>query len=51
MSSLVFDALDLSGITFFGQDWGGLIAGYCLEHDDVPAVTRNVIGRCVGLPT
>ncbi len=25
MSSLVFDELDLSDITFFGQDWGGLI--------------------------
>src|SRR5204862_4376188 len=24
-SSLVFDALDLRGVTFFGQDWGGLI--------------------------
>lgn len=25
MSSLVFDLLDLNDITFFGQDWGGLI--------------------------
>ncbi len=25
MSSLVFDVLDLHDITFFGQDWGGLI--------------------------
>ena len=25
MSSLVFDVLDLTDITFFGQDWGGLI--------------------------
>ena len=25
MSSLVFDELDLTGVTFFGQDWGGLI--------------------------
>lgn len=25
MSSLVFEALDLRDVTFFGQDWGGLI--------------------------
>lgn len=25
MSALVFDHLDLRGITFFGQDWGGLV--------------------------
>jgi haloalkane dehalogenase len=25
MSSLVFDVLDLTDVTFFGQDWGGLI--------------------------
>jgi haloalkane dehalogenase len=49
MSSLVFDVLDLTGITFFGQDWGGLI-GLRLVAAQPDRYARVVIGN-TGLPT
>jgi haloalkane dehalogenase len=49
MSSLVFDALDLRDITFFGQDWGGLI-GLRLVAAQPERYARVVIGN-TGLPT
>jgi haloalkane dehalogenase len=49
MSSLVFDPLDLSDITFFGQDWGGLI-GLRLVAAQPDRFARVVIGN-TGLPT
>jgi haloalkane dehalogenase len=49
MSSLVFDALDLRDITFFGQDWGGLV-GLRLVAADPDRYARVVIGN-TGLPT
>ncbi len=48
-SSLVFDHLDLAGITFFGQDWGGLI-GLRLVAARPDRFARVVIGN-TGLPT
>jgi len=49
MSSLVFDALDLRGITFFGQDWGGLV-GLRLVTAQPDRYARLVLGN-TGLPT
>ena len=49
MSALVFDILDLTGITFFGQDWGGLI-GLRLVAAQPDRYARVVIGN-TGLPT
>ena len=49
MSSLVFDALDLTDITFFGQDWGGLV-GLRLVAARPERHARVVIGN-TGLPT
>src|SRR3954454_2230235 len=49
MSSLLFDALDLRDITFFGQDWGGLV-GLRLVAADPDRYARVVIGN-TGLPT
>ncbi len=49
MSSLVFDHLDLSDITFFGQDWGGLI-GLRLVTAQPDRFARVAIGN-TGLPT
>ena len=49
MSALVFDALDLRDITFFGQDWGGLI-GLRLVAAQPDRFARVVIGN-TGLPT
>jgi haloalkane dehalogenase len=49
MSSLLFDVLDLNDITFFGQDWGGLI-GLRLVAAQPGRYARVVIGN-TGLPT
>lgn len=49
MSSLLFDALDLRGITFFGQDWGGLI-GLRLVAQAPDRYARVVIAN-TGLPS
>jgi len=49
MSALVFDELDLRDITFFGQDWGGLI-GLRLVAAQPDRYARVVIGN-TGLPT
>jgi haloalkane dehalogenase len=49
MSSLVFDELELDDITFFGQDWGGLI-GLRLVAARPERFTRVAIGN-TGLPT
>src|SRR6478609_299597 len=49
MRQALFDHLDLTGITFFGQDWGGLIGlRLVAEHPDRYA--RVVVGN-TGLPT
>jgi haloalkane dehalogenase len=48
-SSLVFDHLDLGDITYFGQDWGGLI-GLRLLTAQPHRYTRVAIGN-TGLPT
>ncbi len=49
MSSLVFGHLDLHNITFFGQDWGGLI-GLRLVTAQPDRFARVAIGN-TGLPT
>jgi len=49
MSSLVFDVLDLGDITFFGQDWGGLI-GLRLVTAQPDRFARVAVGN-TGLPT
>jgi haloalkane dehalogenase len=49
MSELVFDELDLSNVTFFGQDWGGLI-GLRLVAAQPQRFARVAIGN-TGLPT
>ena len=49
MSEALFDKLDLHDITFFGQDWGGLI-GLRLVAAQPERYTRVVIGN-TGLPT
>jgi haloalkane dehalogenase len=47
--ALVFDALDLRGVTMVGQDWGGLIGlRLVAEHQDR---FRAVIAANTGLPT
>ncbi len=49
MRQLLFDRLDLRHVTFFGQDWGGLVGlRLVAEHDD--RFDRVVIGN-TGLPT
>ncbi len=48
-SALVFDALDLRDITFFGQDWGGLV-GLRLVAAEPERYARVVVGN-TGLPT
>jgi haloalkane dehalogenase len=49
MRRLLFDHLDLRHITFFGQDWGGLVGlRLVAEHDD--RYDRVVVGN-TGLPT
>ena len=49
MRQLLFDRLDLSDITFFGQDWGGLV-GLRLVALDPDRYARVAIGN-TGLPT
>jgi len=49
MSSLVFDHLDLTAVTFFGQDWGGLI-GLRLVTARPDRFERIVLAN-TGLPT
>jgi haloalkane dehalogenase len=49
MSQLLFDHLDLRDITFFGQDWGGLI-GLRLVASAPERYARVVISN-TGLPT
>lgn len=49
MEALLFDHLDLRDITFFGQDWGGLI-GLRLVALDPDRYARVAIGN-TGLPT
>jgi haloalkane dehalogenase len=49
MRQLLFDHLDLRGITFFGQDWGGLV-GLRLVAADPDRYARVVVGN-TGLPT
>ena len=49
MSALIFDELDLSDVTFFGQDWGGLI-GLRLVAAQPERFARIVVAN-TGLPT
>ncbi|MEO6987871.1 MAG: haloalkane dehalogenase [Aquihabitans sp.] len=49
MRELLFDRLDLQDITFFGQDWGGLV-GLRLVAADPDRYARVCIGN-TGLPT
>ncbi len=49
MRQLLFDRLDLRGISFFGQDWGGLI-GLRLVAASPDRYARVAIGN-TGLPT
>ncbi len=49
MSHLVFDVLDLNHVTFFGQDWGGLI-GLRLVTAQPDRFARIAVGN-TGLPT
>jgi len=49
MRELVFDRLDLSDITFFGQDWGGLIGLRLLAAQ--PDRYARVVAGNTGLPT
>ena len=49
MSSLLFDQLDLTDITFFGQDWGGLV-GLRLVAAEPDRFARVAVGN-TGLPT
>jgi haloalkane dehalogenase len=49
MRQLLFDHLDVRAVTFFGQDWGGLV-GLRLVAADPDRYARVVIGN-TGLPT
>jgi haloalkane dehalogenase len=49
MSEAMFDRLDLRDITFFGQDWGGLV-GLRLVAAQPERFARVVVGN-TGLPT
>ncbi len=49
MRAALFDQLDLHDLTFFGQDWGGLV-GLRLVAEHPERFTRVVIGN-TGLPT
>ena len=49
MSDVVFERLDLRDITFFGQDWGGLV-GLRLLAAQPERYARVVVGN-TGLPT
>ncbi|KAB8189413.1 alpha/beta fold hydrolase [Nonomuraea phyllanthi] len=47
--ALLFDALDLSGVTMVGQDWGGLIGlRIAAEH---PGRIARIVAANTGLPT
>ncbi|HUY64541.1 MAG TPA: haloalkane dehalogenase [Acidimicrobiales bacterium] len=49
MRAALFDALDLSGLTVVGQDWGGLVGlRLVAEH---PGRFRRVVAANTGLPT
>lgn len=48
MSQLLFEQLDLRHITFFGQDWGGLV-GLRLVAQDPDRYARVMVGN-TGLP-
>jgi haloalkane dehalogenase len=47
--SLICDTLDLRGVTFFGQDWGGLIGLRVVAEND-ERFARVAVGN-TGLPT
>lgn len=49
MQAAIIDHLDLTGVTFFGQDWGGLV-GLRLVAENPDRFDRVVIGN-TGLPT
>ena len=49
MQELLVDTLDLQDVTFFGQDWGGLI-GLRLIADNPDRFAQVIIGN-TGLPT
>ncbi len=49
MRALLFDHLDLQDVTFFGQDWGGLV-GLRLVADSPDRYARVCVGN-TGLPT
>lgn len=49
MSQVIFDRLDLRDITFFGQDWGGLIGLRLLAAQ--PERYARVVASNTGLPT
>jgi haloalkane dehalogenase len=49
MRALLFDHLDLRGVTFFGQDWGGLIGLRAVASD--PDRFRRIALANTGLPT
>ncbi|MEM7341168.1 MAG: haloalkane dehalogenase [Actinomycetota bacterium] len=49
MQAAIIDHLDPTGVTFFGQDWGGLV-GLRLVADNPERFDRVVIGN-TGLPT
>jgi haloalkane dehalogenase len=48
MAAALFDQLDLTGITYFGQDWGGLIGLRLLARD--PDRFARVVVANTGLP-
>ena len=49
MRQLLFDRLDLRGITFFGQDWGGLVGLRLVAAE--PDRYRGVVVVNTGMPT
>ncbi len=49
MRELLIDTLDLTGATFFGQDWGGLV-GLRVVAENPDRFERVVVGN-TGLPT
>jgi len=49
MRALLFEHLDLRGVTFFGQDWGGLIGLRAVASD--PDRFRRIALANTGLPT
>ena len=49
MRQLLFERLDLQGITYFGQDWGGLIGLRLVAAE--PQRYRGVVVSNTGMPT